>query len=121
LSSQFPSVYYHSTMADERRGLRFLFNASAEIFVEQSQQGIPARVTELSLRGCFLETSAQVTEQLLRVKIFNENEYFEAPAEVIYTRPSGLGLVFGDMNPHFRTVLQKWILTVLDQSPEQTP
>jgi hypothetical protein len=48
------------------------------------------------------------------VKIFHSDEFFEAPAEVIYVRPTGVGLVFGNMEPPFRKVLQAWILTALD-------
>jgi len=107
------------SMSEERRGLRFPFDATAEVFRENSPEGVPARVKELSLRGCFLETSAPPAAQLLRVKIFHAGEHFEASAEVIYTRPSGLGVVFGDMNPHFRALLQKWILAVLDDRVEK--
>jgi hypothetical protein len=47
-------------------------------------------------------------------KIFYAEEYFEALAEVLYVSPSGVGLVFGDVKPHFRSVLQAWILAALD-------
>lgn len=100
---------------EELRGLRFPFNASAEVFVENSPANIPARVTELSLRGCRLKMSGTLSEQQsIQVKVFNSGEYFEAPATVIYVKPSGIGLLFGDIQPHFREVLQKWILTELD-------
>lgn len=112
-------------MNEEQRGLRFPFSASAEVFLEGSLESIPARVTELSLRGCLLEISASLAEQQrVQVKIFYADESCEAAAEVLYVRPTGVGLVFGDMNPHFRVVLQKWILTALDgraesKSPKQ--
>ena len=76
---------------------------------------IRARVKELSLRGCLLEMPVALGEQQsVQVKIFCLDEYFEAPADVIYVRPTGVGLLFGDIKPHFRSVLQKWILTALD-------
>lgn len=107
-------------MSNDQRGLRFNFSADAEVRVGDSPAGIPVRMTELSFRGCFLETSATFSEhQRLRVKIFHSGEYFEALADVIYVRPSGVGILFVETNAHFRSVLQKWILTALDQQPEQ--
>jgi hypothetical protein len=100
---------------EDKRGLRFPFNADAEVVLPSASEKIPARVTELSFRGCFLEISAPLQEkQRIRVKIFHSDEFFEAPAEVIYVRPTGVGLVFGNMEPPFRKVLQAWILAALD-------
>jgi hypothetical protein len=48
------------------------------------------------------------------LKIHHSGEYFEAEALVLYVKPSGIGLVFRDIKPHFRSVLQKWILSALD-------
>jgi len=108
-------------MKQEQRGLRFPFSADAAIIPESSPESIPARVMELSLRGCFLETSVLLKEQQrVMVKIYYSDEYFEALAEVIYVRPTGVGLVFGDTKPHFRSVLQAWILTALDKSANRT-
>jgi hypothetical protein len=109
----------------EHRGLRFAFSASAEIAPESSRTALsPARVTELSLRGCFLETSASFQLQhpvLLRIN--HSEEYFEAEASVLYVKSSGMGLVFREIKPHFREVLQKWVLTALDNQSgaRQTP
>jgi PilZ domain len=100
---------------EERRGLRFPFSADAEVTLENSTEKISAQVTELSFRGCFLESSAVLKERhRLHVKIFQGSEFFEGMAEVIYVRPSGVGLMFGNLQPHFLRVLQGWILTALD-------
>jgi hypothetical protein len=103
-------------MDQERRGLRFAFTASAEIALGNLPTVFtPARVTELSLRGCFLETSASFEVQRpVLVKINYGGEYFEAEASVLYVRPSGIGLVFGEVKPEFRAVLQKWVLSTMD-------
>jgi hypothetical protein len=100
----------------DRRGLRFSFSAGAEVSQEGSVDVLRARVTELSLRGCFLEVSGRFAQQQgLQVKIFNGKDFFEASAEVIYVRKSGVGVLFGEMNPHFRQVLLKWILAAIDR------
>jgi hypothetical protein len=104
----------------ERRGLRFAFDAGAQIALESSPTELnPARVTELSLRGCFLETSASFEIQSpVLVKIYDSGEYFEAEASVLYIKPTGMGLLFRETKAHFRTVLQKWILAALDKQLE---
>jgi len=103
----------------ERRGLRFPFDASAEVLLESKHERISARVTELSFRGCCLETSTPLKEhQRLRVKIFHDDQFFESVAEVIYLRPDGVGVLFGNMEAHFRNVLQGWILRALDCQAE---
>lgn len=112
-------------MDQEHRGLRFAFSARAEIASGGSPAAFaPARVTELSLRGCFLETSAsfEVRHRVL-VKIYHAEEYFEADASVLYANPSGVGLVFDEVKPHFRAVLQSWVLNALDNESgaRQTP
>ncbi len=114
---------YALVMDKEHRGLRFAFSASAEIAPESSGAAfIPARVTELSLRGCFLETSASFEKQRpVFLKIYNSGEYFEAPASVLYVMSSGLGLVFREIKPHFRVVLQNWVLAALDKQSQAQP
>ena len=112
-------------MDQEHRGLRFAFSARAEIAPGGSPTNfVPARVKELSLRGCFLETSAsfEVRHPVL-VKIYHSEEYFEADGSVLYAKPSGIGLVFGEIKPHFRAVLQSWVLSALDNESgaRQTP
>jgi hypothetical protein len=104
-------------MNQEQRGLRFAFEARAEVVVEGSSEKIPARVMELSFRGCFLEIRGLTGEgQRLQVRIFHEEQFFEAAAKVIYVRPTGVGVVFGEMKAHCRYVLQQWILAALDKS-----
>jgi len=107
-------------MNREIRGLRFSFNADAEIVPENSPKAaLPARVTELSLQGCFLETSASLEEKRqVSLKICDAGESFEAEAVVLYARPSGLGLVFREVKPRYRDTLQTWILKALDRQLE---
>jgi hypothetical protein len=100
----------------ERRGLRFVFTAAAEIAPENSPgASLATRVAELSLHGCYVETPAPFNaDTRVLVKIFNSAEYFEAKATVIYVKPAlGMGLAFREVRPNFRAVLQKWILAAM--------
>jgi PilZ domain len=107
-------------MHKDQRGLRFSFSADAEVRVEGAPASSPGRVTEFSLQGCFLEIAGSFAEQQrLHVKVFHSGEYFESPADVLYVRPSGVGLAFANTKPLFRGVLQKWILSALDRQSEE--
>jgi hypothetical protein len=100
----------------KRRGLRIPFSAPAEVAAEGSPgAGAPAKVVELSLQGCFMELLTPFAVQTkLRVKIFNDEEYFEAKATVMHVRDAaGMGLAFWEIKPHFQSILQKWILAAM--------
>jgi hypothetical protein len=111
---------YSLEMEKEPRGLRFACDASAEIALESSPTTVaPARVTQLSFQGCFLKTSTsfEVQRQVL-LKIYDSGELFECKASVHYVQPSGIGLLFREIKPHFRCVLQNWMLRALDNQLE---
>jgi hypothetical protein len=103
-------------MDQDRRGFRFLFDAAAEVAPESSPSAtVSVRVTEISLHGCYLETLAPFAELTpVFVKLFYEDEYFEAKATVVYVKPAlGMGVQFRDIKPPCRIILQKWILAAL--------
>lgn len=111
---------YYRGMHKEQRGLRFDFTAEAEVRPERSPAATRGRVKQLSLRGCFVAAAGSFAEhERVRVKIFNGDDCLESLADVIYVRPDGLGLLFADMTPDVRGVLQKWVLTALDHQTEE--
>ena len=93
-----------------------MVNAAADVSPEESPSAsISARVIELSLHGCQIESPSPFARGApVFVKIFHENEYFEAKGTVIYVNSdSVMGVEFRDLKPHCRVVLQKWILAAL--------
>lgn len=109
-------------MHTEKRGLRFDFSADVEIRPEGAATSTYGRAKQLSLRGCFVEAAGAFTEhQRLCVKILNAHQSLECGAEVIYRRPTGVGLLFVDMTAEARSVLQHWVLTALDRQAEEIP
>jgi hypothetical protein len=107
-------------MEESRRTPRYPFAAPAEVIV-QSGAKMLARVKELSLYGCYLDTSVPLSAKTQTlIKIFGLHEYFEANATVIYTHPNlGMGVVFRDIKPAFMPVLQKWLYQAMEkQSPQ---
>jgi hypothetical protein len=100
---------------DRRRTLRFPFDASAEVSEEKSEARLPARVTEISLNGCFLQMADPFPDRTpLLVKIFVEGSFFEAHGTVVYSKPkTGVGVAFRDLKPYFVSVLKKWLLEAM--------
>jgi len=103
-------------MPEDRRGLRFLLDAGAEIAPEDSPNAtVAARATELSLRGCHFKLASPFpVETRVLVKIFHDGQYFEAKGTVVHVTPaSGMGVAFREIKPHCKNSLQKWILSAL--------
>ena len=98
-------------MEQPRRVRRHPFSAPADLTVEHTGATAQVHVKELSLYGCFVETTISLsTKTQVHLKIYGPHDYFEASAMVIYTQPTGLGLVFWDVTPGFQPILKKWLL-----------
>jgi hypothetical protein len=78
-------------MQEDHRWLRFGFSASAEIAPESSPTAFaPARVTEPSLPGCFVETYASFELRVpVLVKIQHSREHFKAEVSALAFQTSG--------------------------------
>jgi len=104
-----------------RRVPRYPFSAPASV-IPESGTPVDAKVTELSLYGCYLDSLTTLPSRTrVLVKIFAaDGEYFEANATVIYSGSNvGMGLVFRQVNPQFLTVLRKWLLKAMQQSASE--
>ena len=100
-------------MGDERRRTpRYPFIATAEVTDQSSQANISARVTELSLHGCYLDMPASLPKDcLVNMKIYSEGQFFEGSGMVVYSQPNlGVGISFRDVRPQFLNVLKRWLL-----------
>jgi hypothetical protein len=103
-------------MDDERRRTpRYPFAGSIEMREGASEIKRTARVTELSMNGCYAETeNPYLVGTQLGIKLFAEAEFFEAQATVVYsTLGKGMGLMFRETKPFFLTVLRKWLLAAM--------
>jgi len=99
---------------DRRQSERFSFIASAEVLSEKAGTRLSARVSDISSTGCYVDTiNPLVGGTPVRVKILTETKVFEAPATVVYSHPHlGMGLVFGEVQPNSRGVLEDWLPVV---------
>ena len=97
---------------ERRRSPRYPFIATAEVLENPSSTSIAARVTELSLYGCYLEMTNPFEKGMkAKVKIYAEGKFFEAQATVVYSQPNqGIGVSFQNVYPHFQLVLKQWLI-----------
>ena len=96
---------------DRRSNARVPFIAYAEIIEEGSSVTVAVRVSDLGNDGCYVDTRAPLPKgAAVRIKIVSARDVFEAEAAVAYVDPRlGIGLVFRNVSPGARRVLQKWL------------
>jgi hypothetical protein len=102
----------------ERREVpRYLFIANAEETDMDSGTRLAARVSEMSLKGCYLDTLNPFPQGTrIKVRITHENASFTALGRVIYQHPNmGMGIVFTAVEPAQLEVLKKWLAEVNDK------
>jgi hypothetical protein len=110
-------------MEQDRRGLRLPFEARAEVAPEGSSgKSVIAKITDLSLNGCFIQTHyPSQLNALIVVKIYREGEYFEGKARVVHVQETlGMGVSFREVKPHCQSILQKWILSAMRSQPSKS-
>jgi hypothetical protein len=98
-------------MKERRRTLRYPFVATAELVDDKSQTHLSARVTELSLFGCYFDTiNPFPVSTVVVVKIVHQLVFFEARGRVVYSQPRlGIGVTFEQVHPYFLPILQSWL------------
>ena len=107
-----PAAAMSSPQKSERRGApRHPFMASAEETDLASGTRLSARVSELSLKGCYLDTLNPFPKGTkIRLVIFHGGATFTVHDTVIYPQPNmGMGVVFSAVEPEQVEVLTKWL------------
>jgi hypothetical protein len=97
--------------SERREAPRHPFIASAEEIDLASGARLSARVSELSLKGCYLDTLDPFPKGTqIRLVIFHGGATFTALATVIYPQPNmGMGVEFSAVEPEQLKVLLKWL------------
>ena len=104
-----------ATYAVRRTNPRFSFFADVEVTLGNGTS-IPAQLTELSLRGSYIETLEPIpicTELLLRIRDGMSTN--ELHGKVIYVQSGGglglfgMGVQFGEMGAEQRSVIDTWL------------
>jgi hypothetical protein len=100
---------------ERRRTPRYPFTGSIEMQQESSEDKRTAKVSELSLNGCFVQMREPYpVGTSLSVRVFTDSEFFEGRASVVYVNSAqGMGLRFRETKPFFLSVLRRWILSAM--------
>ena len=94
---------------------RFLFSADAEITLLDGTS-VPTQLDELSARGCYVAALKPLpigTE--FRLRIWQGMRACETEGKVLYLHSGntlgifGMGVLFGDMSPDQRLVIDAWL------------
>jgi hypothetical protein len=95
----------------QRRVPRFPFVAAAEVLAANTGSRMSARISDLSVAGCYVDTINPLPGgTLVHLKIFSEMQTFEAPARVVYSHTHlGMGLAFGEVQLNAQGILQNWL------------
>lgn len=103
---------------ERRRTPRYPFVAVGELIDEAARTKMEVRVTELSLNGCYFDMVNPLPDATpIHVKIYFENEFFEAKGKVIYAQQNlGMGATFEEMPTYSVPVLKKWLLRAMVSS-----
>lgn len=97
--------------ADRRVHPRYALPAAVEVVATGSGEQIQARLRDLSLQGCYVDTERPFAlETAVQARIRRGARSFEAEARVVYTRTgSGMGLMFTAVEPGQAATLHGWI------------
>ena len=111
ISLQKTSAQQARVETERRCTSRSPFVAPVELIDMRTGSRIPARVGDLSLRGCYVDTLNPLpVGSNVRLQIFCAGEAFDVLARVRSSHlGSGMGLVFADPTPAQRTTLRNWL------------
>jgi hypothetical protein len=97
--------------SERRRAPRYSFIADAEVTEIASETRLPAKTSDLSLGGCFLDmlnTSPDGTD--VRVRISHQGSTFKALGKVVFVLPNmGMAVAFKTVEEAQLKILQEWI------------
>ena len=97
--------------AKKRAVRRCQLVASAEVMERDSQTQLSARVSEIGLGGCYVDTLSPFPDgTLVHVRIIRDGGAFECEAKVVYVHQSfGMGIAFTNIAVDQRRLLENWI------------
>jgi len=96
---------------DRRKWPRYPLIAEAKVTDVKTETTFQARVSELSMSGCYLDFLNPLPESCsLQLRIFKDTGTFETNALVVYNHPGmGIGIKFIDTSAEQTRILERWI------------
>jgi hypothetical protein len=102
-------------LPEHRLTPRSPFLTEAEVMETPAGTWLKTRVSDLSLRGCYVDTLHPLPiGTRIRLKIVRNTIILEALATVIYSQPSlGMGVFFAQLSPEQKSILENWLANVV--------
>jgi PilZ domain len=93
------------------RPQRFPFVAGVQVTALDNETQIAAHIEDLSLFGCFVETTKPFEGGTkVRLRILHNGTSFSADGKVAYSRPgAGMGIAFTSLEPGSVSTLDSWL------------
>jgi hypothetical protein len=109
--SEAPSEETRPADSERRRAARTQFFAAAEVLDARTGSRIVARTSDLSMRGCYIDTmNPQPVGTTIRLVVQREGEIIDVPASVrSRILGSGMGLEFAGINAAQRSTIENWL------------
>ena len=91
--------------------------ASAEVTERDSQTQLAARISEIGLGGCYVDTLSPFSAgTLVHIRIIRDGGAFECEAKIVYAHDSfGMGIAFTNIALDQRRLLENWIADLVSQ------
>jgi PilZ domain len=91
--------------------------ASAEVTDLHSGTRLSARISELSVGGCYVDALTPFPEgTLVKLRIIRDQGAFESIGKVVYTHANcGMGVAFTDVTADQRSTLENWIVEIVSK------
>jgi PilZ domain len=99
---------------EHRSHPRYPFTASVEVSETESGTTNKARVSDIGLGGCYVDTNSPFSSGTsVKVRIIREKKSFQALGKVVYSLPGmGMGIQFITVEPEQLWILEKWVAEV---------
>jgi PilZ domain len=96
---------------DRRVHPRFIFFADCELTDRSNGSHYEARVTEISLGGCFVDLIVPIPQGTdVDIRVRKDDQIFDTEGVATYIYPSmGIGIAFVNVSPASQQVLDSWI------------
>jgi PilZ domain len=97
---------------ERRRAPRYRLVVDAEIAIPQWAISFKARTSDVSLLGCFMNTTRALTPGTeIRLHLTYGGATLDATAAVARSEPSmGFGVAFSKLKPAQQTLLESWLV-----------
>jgi PilZ domain len=104
--------------SDRRQHPRFPFTASVEAIEPQSRAKIKARISDIGLGGCYVDTiNPFAVGTVIKIRLTKDKVTFEADAKVIFSQVGmGMGVAFISAMPRQLRIFQKWLNEIASKS-----